>query len=395
VNQTLKLALVFFGGAGVALGGMLALQSRHAGPAVAQASASQAASAAMRAPVQVPSAQAERIGLDVAPATMTPVSESQRLVATVVPDETRISHIHTRVNGWLERLYVPVTGAAVKAGQPIVEIYSQELYSSQLDHLAARAFSGPPSALAESGRARLKFLGMNDGDIERLEATGKARRTVTLYAPRSGILAHRGAAPGAAVDPSTEIAVVLDLSRVWVIAELPASAAESVRKGQEARLQLGAVSRNAKVEFIEPMVTESRTVKVRFSLPNADGALRPGMYGSVDMAPSPRMALTVPREAVVDTGEFQYVYHRSADGEYMPHRVTVGRRDRDRIEILSGLQQGAMVVTSGVFLLDAESRLRASGGQAHAHGSHGAASTPAPAPAPAPGPAGTTGHKHD
>jgi Cu(I)/Ag(I) efflux system membrane fusion protein len=379
----------------VALGGMFAKQSREVAPTAVHAAKPKAASVNMRAPVQVSAALADRIGVDVAPAVMTPVNDAMRLVATVVPDETGISHVHTRVNGWLEKLYVPVTGAAVKAGQPIVEIYSQELYSSQLDHLAARAFSGPPSALVESGRARLKFLGMSDGDIERLEATGKARRTVTLYAPRSGILAHRGVAPGAAVDPSTELAVVLDLSRVWVIAELPASVAESVRKGQDARIQLGTVSRNAKVEFIEPMVSESRTVKVRFSLSNADGALRPGMYGSVDIAPSPRMSLTVPREAVVDTGEFQYVYQRSVDGEHIPHRVTVGRRDRDRIEILSGLQEGAMVVTSGVFLLDAESRLRASGGQAHAHGSQGAASTPTAAPLPTAGVPETNGHKHD
>lgn len=316
---------------------------------------------------------------------MEEASESLRAAATIVPDEARIHHIHTKVSGWIEKLHVPNTGERVRAGQPIIDIFSQELYSSQLDHLAARSYSGPPSAVVESGRARLKFFGMSEREIRDIETTGRARRVVTLYAPGSGILAHRGVAAGTAVDPSTEIAVILDLSRVWAIADVPVSAMGWIRAGQVAQLQFGDASMTAHIEFIEPMISESRTLKARFSLANPTGALRPGLYGTATITAPARKALTVPREALVDTGAAQYVYQRAADGNYVPRSVKVGRRSGDRIEITDGLEPGAMVVVSGVFLLDSESRLRGSSGQAAPHGGHGASVNAPP----------QSEHKHD
>lgn len=372
LNVNLKLLAAFVGGLAVALmlGHWWPETKRAASLPVSQPARATAGNS-VRADVKLPQGQARRVGLRTSPANMEESKEDLRAVATIVPDESRIFHIHTRVSGWVERLYVPNTGERVRAGQPIIDIFSQELYASQLDHLAARAYVGPPSAVGESGRVRLKFFGMSEREIQDIEATGKARRVVTLYAPGSGILAHRGVAAGAAVDPSTEIAVILDLSRVWAIADVPVAAMDWVRTGQVAQLQFGLLSRTAKVEFIEPMVSESRTVKVRFALDNADGALRPGMYGAATINAPARKILTVPREAVVDTGEAQYVYQQAVDGSYAPRRVRVGRRSGDKIEILDGIEPGAMVVVSGVFLLDSESRLRGSGGQGAGHGSHG------------------------
>ncbi|MDO8312887.1 MAG: efflux RND transporter periplasmic adaptor subunit [Sideroxyarcus sp.] len=343
-----------------------------------------------RAAIQLEAGQARAIDLRLTTVAQDSLEEDLRVGATVVPDESRISHIHTRVAGWIEKLHVANTGEMVRAGQPIADIYSQELLSSQIEYLAARELSGPPSAVLESGRNRLKFFGMSETEIIAIEKSGKPHRLVTLLAPRSGILAHRGIAIGTAVDPSTEIAVILDLSRVWVFAEVPEAASDSIRKGMTATLELGHLNKTgipATVEFIDPLLTETtRALKVRFSLANHDGNLRPGTYGTAIFKSSPRTALTVPREALVDTGNTQYVYVMKTDDLVEPRMVRVGVRQKNKVEILQGLNEGERIVTSGVFLLDSESRLRASGNQGTAHSGHGktsAAQNPAAVAAPA------------
>jgi membrane fusion protein, copper/silver efflux system len=384
VSGNTKLALAFAGGILVAslIGGLLYLGKGGAGKPAPVAAAAHAgngpASAAAplsRAPVALEPAQAGGIDLRIATVHKRDLVEDLSVPATVVPDESRISHLHTRVSGWIERLHVPNTGEPVRAGQPIADIFSQELYASQVEYLAARAMTGPPSAVAESGLARLRFFGMGEGDIRAIEKAGKPNRVVTLYAPRSGVLAHRGISVGTAVDPSTEIAIVLDLSRIWVLAEVPEFAAGSIKTGMLAQLGFGGDGKTllpARVEFIDPMLTEAtRTLKVRFSLPNPSGALRPGMYGTATIKGAARSALMVARDAVVDTGAAQYVYVVKHDGLYEPRAVRVGARLKETLEIVDGLREGEEIVTSGVFLLDSESRLRASGGQGTPHGGHG------------------------
>lgn len=350
-----------------------------------------------RVPLQLAQQQAEAIQLKLSKVSKEMLMDDLSVIATVVPDESHISHIHTRVAGWIEKLYITNTGESVRAGQAIADIYSQELYASQIDYLAARELKGPPSAIVESGRNRLKFFGMSETEILEIEKSGKPHRLVTLFAPRSGIVAHRGIAVGTAVDPTTEIAVILDLSRVWVWAEVPEAASERIKKGMTAHLQLGSNSSSdiaAKVEFIDPLLTETtRALKVRFSLPNPHRNLRPGSYGKAIFKSTPRAALTVPREALVDTGDTQYVYVMTSNELYEPRSVRVGVRQKDRVEILDGLSEGERIVAAGVFLLDSESRLRASGGQSGGHRGHGKA-TDTPAPASASQPHGS-GERHD
>lgn len=346
-------------------------------PRVQGAAPSVAVTQPARTMVVVDPGQAANIGLTVARAVRSNLTEDLGVVATVVPDESRISHLHTRVSGWIERLYVPNTGEIVRAGQPIADIFSQELYASQVEYLAARALTGPPTAVVESGRARLGFFGMSEGQIRAIENSGRADRLVTLYAPRSGVLAHRGITAGTAVDPSTEIAVIADLTRVWVLAEVPEQHAGMIRKGMTATLSFAGANNTAmpaKVEFIDPMLTEaSRTLKVRFSLANPQGKLRPGMYGTASIKAPVRTALTVPREAVIDTGSSQYVYVAEHGGVFRPRAVQLGARLKDTVEIAAGLKESEQIAVSGVFMLDSESRLRASGGQGSAHVGHGAA----------------------
>lgn len=352
-----------------------------AAPARPAGQASQASPQA-RAALDATDPSFAQLGVRVDPAVRQSLSRSVRVIATVAPDETRISHVHTRVAGWLEQLDVNTTGEFVRAGQPIARIFSQELLSSQTEYLAARrmAASGFASAVVEGGRRRLAVLGMTEREIAEIERTGEPRRLVTVAAPRTGVVVRRSVSAGNAVDPSTELVTIADLSRVWVLAEVPEASIRDVRPGSIARLEFtGAtvMSRSARVVFVYPTLSEdTRTLRVRFSVPNADGGLRPGLFGSATFEITSGEALTVPRDAVVDTGVQQHVFVAASD-MYEPRIVTVGARMGDRIEILSGLAEGERVVSAGVFLLDSESRLRASGGAgAHQHGA--SSETPAP-----------------
>ena len=352
-------------------------------PAEGRAMAAGAVGSSGQAPPASPHARAvldatdpafTQLGVRVEPVLQQSLSRSVRVIATVAPDETRISHVHTRVAGWIEQLDVNATGEFVRAGQPVARIFSQELLSSQMEYLAARrmAASGLASAVVEGGRRRLSVLGMTEREIDEIERTGEARRLVTVAAPRSGVVVRRSVSAGNAVDPSTELVTIADLSRVWVLAEVPEATIRDVRVGSVALLEFAGASiqsRSARVEFIYPALSEdTRTLRVRFSVPNPDGGLRPGLFGSATFEIAGGETLTVPRDAVVDTGVQQHVFV-AVNNMFEPRIVTVGARMADRIEILSGLTAGEHVVSAGVFLLDSESRLRASGGAgAHQHG---------------------------
>ena len=339
-----------------------------------------------RVPVEAAAAKALDIQLETVGRES--LTQTVRAVATIVPDESRISHVHTRVAGWIEHLDVNTTGEVVRAGQPLAHIFSQELLSSQTEYLAARrnaASSGITSAVIASGRTRLGVLGMTSEEIESIEKTGEPRRLVTVVAPRSGIVVNRGVTVGTSVDPSTTVLTIADLSRVWVLAEVPEQSIPGIRVGATAELDFPASGRPplaARVDFLYPMLTErTRTLRVRFSVANPDGALRPGLYGTAGFQSVPQNVITVPRDAVVDTGLQQHVFVAAGD-MFEPRPVTVGTQLADRVEILEGLQEGEQIVAAGVFLLDSESRLRATGGAGgHQHGSP-AAGEQVPSPPP-------------
>jgi membrane fusion protein, copper/silver efflux system len=341
-----------------------------------RAPAATALSAAARVPVELPTQQIEALGVQFEPVEMRPLANPVRAVATVVADESRITHVHTRVAGWLEALYVNTTGQSVRAGQPLAAVFSQELYSSQNEYLTALrgVDNGPPSAVLAAARTRLTVLGMSDAQIAQIEKAGQVRRLVTIAAPRGGIVLNRAVSAGTAVDPSTEILTIADLSQVWVIAEVGEADATQVVPGAAATLSFPMSGREpftARVQFIYPTLTErTRTVRVRLPVPNPNGLLRPGMYGSAEFPPVARDALTVARDAVIDTGESQHVFVHTPGNVLEPRQIKVGARLADRVEILRGLAPGDHVVTTGVFLIDSESRLRASGGTGHSgHGS--------------------------
>lgn len=329
-----------------------------------------------RVPIDVTAETLQTLGVQIQPVRREALTDTIQAVATVAPDESRISHVHTRVAGWVEQLDVNTTGETVRAGQPLARVFSQELLSSQTEYLAARqavAASGISSAVVAGGRTRLGVLGMSPEEVAAIEASGEPRRLVTVVAPRSGVVVTRGVTVGTAVDPSTPLLTIADLSSVWVLAEVPEASIPSVRPGTSATLDFPASGRapfTARVDFPYPTLTErTRTLRVRFTVGNARGTLRPGLYGTAAFTVAGTPAITVPRDAVVDTGRQQHVF--VAVGERLePRPVTLGLQLADRVEVRTGLNDGDRIVTAGVFLLDSESRLRATGGMGgHAHGS--------------------------
>jgi Cu(I)/Ag(I) efflux system membrane fusion protein len=334
--------------------------------------------------VDVNPATVQELGIRVEVVGREALTQEVRAVATVVPDESRISHVHTRVPGWVEQLDVNTTGEMVTAGQPLARIFSQELLSSQTEYLAARrttAASGIASAVIASGRTRLTVLGMTSAEIDGIEQTGEPRRLVTVVAPRSGVVVNRGITVGTSVDPSTTLVTIADLSRVWVLAEVPEANIPGIRVGTTAQLDFPASGRQpfaARVDFLYPTLTDrTRTLRVRFSAANPTGALRPGLYGTAAFESTGQRVITVPRDAVVDTGVQQHVFVATGD-RFEPRAVTLGVQLADRVEIRSGLSEGDRIVAAGVFLLDSESRLRATGGGGGHN--HGAPTTPQNAP---------------
>jgi Cu(I)/Ag(I) efflux system membrane fusion protein len=339
-----------------------------------------------RVPIDVTPATVEQLGIRLETVARESLTQEVRAVATVVPDESRISHVHTRVSGWVEHLDVNTTGEMVRAGQPLAHIFSQELFSSQTEYLAIRkttSASGITSVVVAGGRTRLGVLGMTPADIGAIEQTGEPKRLFTVVAPQSGVVVNRGVTVGTSVDPSTTLLTIADLSRVWILAEVPEANVATVTIGTRATLDFPASGRppfGARIDFIYPTLSErTRTLRVRLSAPNANGALRPGLYGTVAFESAGPSVITVPRDAVVDTGVQQHVFVATGD-RYEPRTVTLGVQLADRVEIRTGLAEGERIVAAGVFLLDSESRLRATGGGG-GHSGHGA--TPKTAAPPA------------
>ena len=340
-----------------------------------------------RIPVDVRAETAQALGIRLEVVGRESLTQEVRAVATVVPDESRLSHVHTRVSGWVEQLHVNTTGDVVRAGQPLARIFSQELLSSQTEYLAARrntSASGIASVVVASGRTRLGVLGMSATDIDTIERTGEPMRLVTIHAPRTGVVVNRGVTVGTSVDPSTTLLTIADLSRVWVLAEVPEANIPGIRVGATAQLDFPASGREAfpaRVDFLYPTLTDrTRTLRVRFSAPNTSGALRPGLYGTATFTSAGPEVITVPRDAVVDTGVQQHVFVATGD-RFEPRAVMLGVQLADRVEVRSGLDAGERIVAAGVFLLDSESRLRATGSTGgHNHSAPAVPADAAPAP---------------
>jgi membrane fusion protein, copper/silver efflux system len=292
----------------------------------------------------------------------------------VTPDETRLKRIQLRVAGWVQDLYLNRTGETVEIGQPLLAIYSPELYQSEQEYLIETSAhdsttvvphggAGHEAGAAASARTRLTLLGVPPEEMARLDQARVATPRLTLRSTVVGTVLERSVVKGQYVAADTPLFSIADLSRVWVMADLYELDFGKVKAGDRAVFTVDALpgrSREGSIEFVYPTVSaETRTLKVRLSLDNRDGALRPGMYGRVSIAGRGGQALVVPDEAVINTGAHQYVFLARTGGHFEPRMVWTGARDRDRVQVLKGLAEGDTVVASASFLIDSESRLKA------------------------------------
>ena len=315
------------------------------------------------------------IGVKFATVELDGQTRSIRAVGKVTFDETRVAHVHTRIEGWIEKVFVDFTGDFVKQGQPMLTIYSPEMLASQQELLlAARARdlmrNNPLASATEHGdslfqaaKRRLELWQLQDEQIDQVLKTGQPIHSVTVYAPASGFVSERKAFPNQKVTPDSDLYTITDLSRIWIVADVFESDITSIKVGASAYVAFSngnAPPLGAKVSYIQPQVDPmTRTLKVRLDASNPGLRMKPDMFVNVEFGIASAKQLVVPTNAILDTGDRQTVFVDLGDGYLEPRQVTVGDRFGDRIAITSGLTAGERVVSSGTFLIDSESQLKA------------------------------------
>jgi len=310
------------------------------------------------------------------------VGGTLRTVGTIGASERGLAQINTRFAGWIQKLFVSTTGERVRRGQVLATVYSPDVLRAEQELLVAHGWtSGPGTAAAKpshdgdaftagldaSARRRLELLGISSQEIEEVLRTGKVVDAIAIRSPVEGYVVGKSAIAGVAVQPGTVLFEVADLSSVWVNAEIHEQDVSRIHVGQKARLELTSFpgeTHAGKVQFISPMLDPgSRTLKLRLEFKNRTDRngprLRPGMYGTVLLDLPAKTGLVVPNEALVDTGDAHYLFVARGGGHFEPRLVKVGARLDDGVEIVEGVAEGETVVTTGNFLIDSESRLRA------------------------------------
>ncbi len=325
------------------------------------------------------------IGVRTAVAAYHIVDRQIRTVGKVEPDETRLAFVNTKVAGWVKKLYIDYTGQNVVKGQPILSIYSPDLVTAQDEYLLAlRAKAAAPAkegledvtasqqSLIESARRRLVLWDITEEQIMELEKSGKPQTEITLHAPLDGIVLEKMVLEGTYVTPGMNLYRIADLSYVWIIADIYEYEAPLVKVGQEARVSFAyepGESFTATVNYVYPVVDPiTRTIKVRLAAKNPHLKLKPEMFANVEITVVSGKRLSIPTEAVLDSGLRKIVYVEKKPGVYEMRDIKLGVSGERYVEVLSGIRKGEKVVTSGNFLIDSESQLRAGpegGGHSH------------------------------
>jgi RND family efflux transporter MFP subunit len=324
--------------------------------------------------VRIDSDRQQLAGVRYGQVEWTRAAEGIRANGRVVADETLITRIQARTDGWITSVSADFTGKLIAKGDALLTLYSPELVAAQQDYLLAlqartlmRHSSMPEAAhnnesLAEAARRRLLLLNLTPAQIAEVERTQKPIDSITIYAPSNGYIMARNAFPGQRVTAETELYTLADLSGVWVMADIFEADAPRIRVAQAAHISLPgeATSHFARITYIQPQIDAvTRTMKIRLEMANPNMQLKPDMFVDVaiDIASAPR--LSVPAEAVVDAGTTKTVFLDRGNGYFEPRDVETGERFDDRIEILKGLKAGDRIVISGTFLLNSETQMKA------------------------------------
>jgi membrane fusion protein, copper/silver efflux system len=322
-------------------------------------------------PVKIAPSRQQTMGITTEEARLMDLDQSIKTVGIVTTDETRLHHIHTKFEGFIEKTDVNFVGQAVKKGDPLFSIYSPELLATQREYLIALkardqlsgSSSLPGIDLVESARLRLALWDISPDQIVQLEKTREPIRALTIYSPVSGVVTAKTAVHGLKIMPADTLYEITDLSTVWVLADIYETNLPFIKVGDPASIsspyQSGRTWKG-RISFINPTLDEkSRTVKARIELANPALALKPDMYTDVTLGGQHGRGVTVPESAVIGTGERNIVFVAKGSGLYEPREVKLGVKVRGFFEIKNGVGAGEKVVTGANFLLDSESKLKA------------------------------------
>ena len=332
--------------------------------------------------VKIPPEKQQVIGVRTETVERQDLVRSVRTTGQLTADETKIAHVHVKTSGYIEEIYVDYVGQLVKKGQPLFTVYSPDLLATQEEYLIAKRgvkelgtapfedVSQGSQSLLHATRGRLKLWDITDEQIKKLDETGEVSKTLTFYSPISGFVTDRKAFPQTAITPDMDLYVISDLSTIWVNADVFEYEVPFVKVGQTAEMQLSyyaGKTYTGKITYIYPNVDSvSRTVKIRIEFPNPDFDLKPQMFANVQLKINYGKSILVPQEAVMDSGDKQYVFVVHEGNVFEPRVIQMGAKLEGKVVVMSGLTAGEAIVTSGNFLIDSESRLKsAMGGMKH------------------------------
>lgn len=323
--------------------------------------------------VQVSPGRLQMLGVTTAPVEMrSDLTGTVRATAVVQPDESKLAAVTTKFDGVVEKMFVSTTGAEVHSGQPLAQVWIQipdkmmqagpDLITREVDYLFALKHND--STMAAESASILRDYGIPDSTLEEIRRTGRGTRSVTVVAPRDGVVLDKPAIEGMHFNTGDPLFKIADLSTVWLIADIQEQDLGAIRTGAPVQISFIAYpgrTFSGKVDFIYPTVNPAtRTGRVRIVVPNPDGALRESMYATVTIGTqSAGRVLAVPDSAVIDSGMRQVVLIDRGEGRFEPRTVKIGQRGNGEAQIIAGVKAGERVVTGANFLIDAESNLRA------------------------------------
>ena len=339
--------------------------------------------------VEIPPDKQQMIGVKTSEVKIIPLKKTLRTIGRIEFDERKLTTVNVKVEGWIEKLYADYTGKYVKKGEPLAEIYSPELMSTQLEYVnlldwkkdkahrfqrniefewgdrygtTGKMITFDIDAMVQVAKQKLALWEIPEAEVKALEEGKGPLKTMTVRAPSSGYVFQKPAFKGTRVAPGDKIFDVVDLSSVWVIADIYEYEIPFVKIGQKARITLSYFPGKefvSKVDFIYPSLSgQTRTAKARFVLPNPGLLLKPQMFANVEMELDLGQKLAIPATTVLDTGTRQVVYVDVGDGFFAPRQVKLGDRADDMVEVTAGLKAGEKVASSSVFLIDSEAKLK-------------------------------------
>jgi len=341
------------------------------------------------AAVEIPSDKQQLIGVKKVEATVRTLEKVIRTIGRIEYDETKLVTVNSKVEGWIERLHADYTGRYVKKGEPLAEIYSPELFATQLEYLnllewrhekahrfqrnlefrwgdrygtTGQMITFDLEAMIQVAQQRMKFWDITEDQIKELEAEGKPKMTFTLHSPVSGYVIQKPAVRGKRFEAGEKLFDLADLSTLWVISDIYVYELPLVKVGQPAKIGLSFLPGKeftSKIDYIYPLLAgETRTAKVRFIISNPGGQLKPQMFTNVEIKIDLGKRLVIPEDAVIDTGTRKVVYVDKEEGYLEPREVTLGLQGEGVVEVTRGLQTGEKVAAAANFLIDSEAKLK-------------------------------------